>query len=123
MRISGVALASSDFAAFANPSPPPDPGADTSGDGIPDVWAIAHGLDPAENNALGDTNGDGIPHLLEFALALDEVAPQIAGLPLVEPKDDHLVLTATRAIPMRPISFLSSRSVKIWRPGIPERSR
>ncbi|MDF3058716.1 MAG: Inosine/uridine-preferring nucleoside hydrolase [Rariglobus sp.] len=93
VRINGIAHAPDTFAFLP---PPPDANADTSGDGIPDAWAIAHGFNPALNSALGDPDGDGVPNLLEFALGLDPTIPATAGLPVVEPKDGHLTLTVAR---------------------------
>lgn len=45
--------------------------ADTSGDGLPDAWLIAHGLNPAFSQRYGDPDRDGIPNILEFQLGLN----------------------------------------------------
>ena len=48
------------------------PGAilDSDGDGLPDYWEIANGLDPNNpdgiNGAWGNPSGDGIPNILKF---------------------------------------------------------
>lgn len=39
---------------------------DTSGDGMPDVWKTANGLNPNVNNASGDADGDGHTNLEEY---------------------------------------------------------
>ena len=93
VRISGVAHAPSSFAIFAPPAPVTT---DTSGDGIPDAWAIAHGLDPEIDNRLGDADGDGIPNLLEYALGLDPNVADPAALPAPSVENDFLTLTITR---------------------------
>jgi YD repeat-containing protein len=48
---------------------------DTSGDGIPDSWESAHGLDPAVNNASGDADGDGYTNLQEYLAGTDPQDP------------------------------------------------
>jgi hypothetical protein len=40
---------------------------DSNGDGLPDAWELAHGLDPfARSNAELDPDGDGVTNLQEF---------------------------------------------------------
>jgi chitodextrinase len=39
---------------------------DTDGDGIPDAWEIAFGLNPNSNDADADADGDGTSNLLEY---------------------------------------------------------
>ena len=45
---------------------------DTDGDGIPDVWEVAHGLDPLSPvDASADPDGDGLDNLFEYRQGLD----------------------------------------------------
>lgn len=39
---------------------------DTDGDGMPDIYELAHGLDPSRNDAAEDFDGDGRTNLDEF---------------------------------------------------------
>ena len=56
---------------------------DTDGDGLPDAWESAHGLDPASGDgrdgADGDPDGDGLPNLGEYRLGADPLAPDTDG--------------------------------------------
>ncbi|HMP08249.1 MAG TPA: hypothetical protein PJ982_18020, partial [Lacipirellulaceae bacterium] len=56
------------------------PNWDTSGDGIPDWWAIAHGLNPSVANNNGDFDNDGYTNLEEY---LNELAAWPAPGPIV----------------------------------------
>ena len=40
--------------------------ADTDGDGMPDAWELANGLDPFANDAGGDEDDDGLTNLQEY---------------------------------------------------------
>ena len=41
---------------------------DTDGDGMPDQWEIANGLDPFSDDSMDDSDADGLPNLAEFVL-------------------------------------------------------
>ncbi|MEJ5359477.1 MAG: C25 family cysteine peptidase [Desulfobacterales bacterium] len=44
---------------------------DWDGDGLPDDWEVAHGFDPARNDADLDPDGDGLANRLEWARGTD----------------------------------------------------
>ncbi len=44
---------------------------DWEGDGIPDDWEIAYGLNPVVNDANFDSDGDGVPNWLEYQRGTD----------------------------------------------------
>ena len=52
---------------------------DWDGDGLPDDWEIAHGLNPAVNDAHLDSDGDGAPNWLEYARGTDPFNPDTDG--------------------------------------------
>jgi len=53
------------------------PYVDSDGDGIPDDWEIAHGLNPHDpSDATKDMNGDGYTNIEKFLYGLDPRAPK-----------------------------------------------
>lgn len=54
-----------------------EPYADGDGDGLPDAWETAHGLNPADPaDASADLNGDGYANIEDFLNGLDPRAPK-----------------------------------------------
>ena len=74
---------------------------DADGDGLPDAWELAHGLDLFDatggSGASADPERDGIPHLLELAFGLDPLVADVSGLPVaageIDPADGQTYLT------------------------------
>jgi hypothetical protein len=48
-----------------------DNSSDTDGDGMPDAWEVAHGLNPNLNDANSDGDGDGTSNVKEFQRGTD----------------------------------------------------
>ena len=52
---------------------------DTDGDGMPDAWESAHGLNPSANDAGGDLDGDGRSNLQEYNGGWDPQVAEVAA--------------------------------------------
>jgi Bacterial TSP3 repeat len=52
---------------------------DWDADGLPDDWEVAHGLNPAVNDAHLDRDGDGVPNWLEYQRGTDPFNPDTDG--------------------------------------------
>jgi hypothetical protein len=85
--------------------PPPNP--DLDGDGMPNDWEIANGLDPLINDAAQDTDGDGITNLQEFQNGTN---PQVANTAVDSDSDSDGLLDAKDADP--------NDSVIDWAPAV-----
>jgi Concanavalin A-like lectin/glucanases superfamily/Bacterial TSP3 repeat len=87
VRISDVALSSSQLLASTNPS-------DADNDGLPNIWETSHGLDPNDNGSInpnnganGDPDGDSFTNLQEYNGGSD---PQNAASTPVDVDGDGL---------------------------------
>jgi len=66
--------------------------ADSDGDGMPDSWEAAHGLDPFADDASGDPDGDGISNLDEYENGLNpQVADPWPNITLFFPEDGAIL--------------------------------
>jgi len=52
---------------------------DSDGDGMPDEWEMANGLDPFNDDSMDDPDNDGLPNLAEYVLGTN---PHVADNPL-----------------------------------------
>lgn len=66
---------------------------DSDGDGLPDDWEIANGLDPFDpegvNGALGDPDGDGLSNWWEYLLGYDPQNPDTNGNGISDGEEDY----------------------------------
>ncbi len=61
--------------------------ADRDGDGMPDAWELAHGLDPTDpTDAARDTDGDGQTNKAEYLAGTDPRDVKDVGAPVVDPQ-------------------------------------
>jgi uncharacterized repeat protein (TIGR01451 family) len=72
---------------------------DADSDGMPDVWELAHGLNPHDpSDASRDDDGDGFTNLQEY-LAGTDPTNSVSGLQIISmvPQDNDVVITWTTA--------------------------
>lgn len=65
------------------------PSSDTDGDGLPDSWEIANGLDPFVNDAALDPDSDGLKNSQELAAGTDPHNPDTDGDGLLDGADPN----------------------------------
>jgi|GEM_PF-1670961 len=75
---------------------------DTDGDGMPDQWEMANGLDPFTDDSMADPDNDGLPNLAEFVLRTN---PQVADNPLnLSAVTNGMPISGFAQIPIRGLS-------------------
>ncbi|WP_221032400.1 pectate lyase family protein [Actomonas aquatica] len=68
------------------------PYADADGDGLPDEWETAHGLNPHDAaDATADANGDGYTNIEDFINGLDPRAPAVDWTDLAHNRDPRML--------------------------------
>jgi len=61
---------------------------DWDGDGMPDDWEIAHGLNPSFDDCLYDYDGDGLTNCREYELGTDPLNPDSDGDGILDGEED-----------------------------------
>ncbi|HEY5911734.1 MAG TPA: PA14 domain-containing protein [Verrucomicrobiae bacterium] len=87
---------------------------DSDGDGMPDYWEIAHGLNPQINDANLDPDHDGMSNLLEYLAGTDPHDPNsVFRLDLLSDRHGSLSLQF-QAISNRTYTVQSSTGFGAW---------
>lgn len=68
---------------------------DTDGDGMPDAWEIAHGLDPQFDDAGLDYDNSGFNNLQKYEYGLDPFNPDVNGDGLPDSFEEQYLGTGT----------------------------
>ena len=63
---------------------------DWDGDGLPDDWEIAHGLNPGFDDASLDSDGDGLTNLEEYLWGTDPFNPDTDGDGILDGEDREI---------------------------------
>ncbi|MBS0657489.1 MAG: lamin tail domain-containing protein [Verrucomicrobia bacterium] len=91
--------------------------ADSDGDGMPDAWESANGLNPAVNDASGDLDGDGVSNLAEYRAGTDprDPASRLRITSLSGPSAGTISLT-WNAVQGRAYRIAVSSDLQTWTP-------
>ncbi len=84
---------------------------DQDGDGLPDAWEIAYGLNPAVANANADPDGDGLTNLQEFNGGWN---PTLAENPAVSTSQSTLFLADMGAYALGFVADTDSDGMPDW---------
>ena len=63
------------------------------GDGMPDVWEAANGLDTSRDDSFEDPDGDGILNWFELLFCLDPLSPDLLPVEVAKAPDGDVTLT------------------------------
>jgi hypothetical protein len=90
----------------------------TAGNGLPDQWQLAYGMDPTQDNSQADPDGDGLPNIAEFMLGTDPLrSDNPLNLPTIP---NGTVLSNYAQIPLVGVSgAVPAPPVTLFENGIP----